>query len=75
MKKLSFIAGAVALFALLSGCAKNMQLNDPVLYDQYLTRSYNQPRDVCYNAVLVTFRDRGVDLTKADPEEGKIVTE
>ena len=75
MKKLSFIAGAVALFALLSGCAKNMQLNDPALYDQYLTRSYNQPRDVCYNAVLVTFRDRGVDLTKADPEEGKIVTE
>lgn len=75
MKKIHVIAGFVSMIALLVGCAKTMQLNDPALYDQYLTRSYNQPRDVCYNAVVVTFRDRGVELTKADPEEGKIVTE
>ena len=56
MKKIHVIAGFVSMIALLVGCAKTMQLNDPALYDQYLTRSYNQPRDVCYNAVVVTFR-------------------
>ena len=67
--------GFIAIFALLTGCAKTMQLNDPALYDQYLTRTYNQPHDVCYNAVIRTFVGRGVDLTKADPMEGRIVTE
>ena len=69
------LLGFTALFALLIGCANTMQLNDPALYDKYLTRTYNQPHDVCYNAVIRTFVGRGVDLTKADPMEGRIVTE
>lgn len=73
--KVSILALFVASLALLSGCAKTMMLNDPALYDQYLTRSYNQPHDACYNAVIRTFYDRGVELTKADPMEGRIVTE
>lgn len=75
MRRPILIATFFALFALLSGCAKTMQLDDPQLYDQYLTRSYNQPVDVCYNSVLTTFNDRGVALTKADPMAGRIVTE
>lgn len=73
MKKSILILGAV--LAILSGCAKTMQLNDPALYDQYLTRTYNQPHDACYNAVIRTFAGRGVELTKADPMAGRIVTE
>lgn len=75
MKQPLIASAIVAVLALLSGCAKTMQLDDPQLYDQYLTRSYNQRVDVCYNAVLTTFKDRGVDLTKADPIAGRIVTE
>ena len=63
--KVSILALFVASLALLSGCAKTMMLNDPALYDQYLTRSYNQPHDACYNPVIRTFYDRGVELTKA----------
>lgn len=74
MKK-PLLALLVASVALLSGCAKTMQLNDPALYDQYLTRTYNQPHHVCYNAVIRTFAGRGVELTKADPMAGRIVTE
>ena len=73
MKKSILILGAV--LAILTGCAKTMQLNDPALYDQYLTRTYNQPHDACYNAVIRTFAGRGVELTKADPMAGRIVTE
>lgn len=75
MKKFFLIAGAVAMTALLAGCAKKMMLDDPNLYNQYLTRSYNQPVGKCFYAVQVAFAERGVDLTKVDTDRGRIVTD
>lgn len=75
MKKIALIAGVLATTALLIGCAKKMQLDDPALYDQYLTRSYNQPAGKCFYAVQVAFAERGVDLTKVDTDRGRIVTD
>lgn len=75
MKKFFLIAGAVAMTALLAGCAKKMMLDDPNLYNQYLTRSYNQPVGKCFYAVQATFAEKGVELTKVDTERGRIVTE
>ena len=75
MKKIALIAGVLATTALLAGCAKKMQLDDPALYDQYLTRSYNQPVGKCFYAVQVAFAERGVDLTKVDTDRGRIVTD
>ena len=37
MKKFALIAGVLATTTLLIGCAKKMMLDDPTLYDQYLT--------------------------------------
>lgn len=75
MKKIAFIAGILATTALFIGCAKKMMLDDPALYDQYLTRSYNQPVGKCFYAVQVAFAERGVDLTKVDTDRGRIVTD
>ena len=73
MKKLFPVFAAV--FALITGCAKTMQLDDPNLYDQYLTKSYNQPVGTCFNAVKSAFAEKKVALTKEDAENGRIVTE
>lgn len=75
MKKILSTVGTIAALTLLSGCAKTMQLDDPALYDQYLTRSYNQPVGKCFYAVQATFAEKGVELTKVDTERGRIVTE
>ena len=75
MKKFALIAGVLATTTLLIGCAKKMMLDDPTLYDQYLTRSYNQPAGKCFYAVQVAFAERGVDLTKVDTDRGRIVTD
>ena len=75
MKKLISTIAALAAITLLAGCAKKMMLDDPTLYDQYLTRSYNQPAGKCFYAVQVAFAERGVDLTKVDTDRGRIVTD
>ena len=75
MKKIFSITSTIAALTLLSGCAKTMQLDDPALYDQYLTRSYNQPVGKCFYAVQAAFAEKGVELTKVDTERGRIVTE
>jgi hypothetical protein len=75
MKK---IVTSLAVIAVFSGCAMfapKMDLDDPNLYDQYLTRSYDEPVETCFNAVKAAFAENHVALTKEDAENGRIVTE
>jgi len=77
--KTKFLFGIAAAFTILfSGCAflqPSKQLDDPTLYDEYMTRPFNYSASACYDATKKTFADNKVSLAKDEPETGKMVTE
>ncbi len=78
MKKKAFLGFALATATFFSGCAMmqpKKMLDDPTLYDEYMTRSFEYSSTACYEATKKTFADNKVALAKDDPENGKMVTE
>lgn len=74
MKKILFIVvGSIAVA--ITGCAKQYMLNDPELYNQYMTRNYGHSKAACYNAVKAMLADEKIPIAKDEPEKGKLVTE
>ncbi|MBR2212257.1 MAG: hypothetical protein IJ896_12540 [Fibrobacter sp.] len=78
MKKKGLFGLTVAAAVLFGGCAlmqPKKMLDDPTLYDEYMTRSFDYSPAACYDATKKTFADNDVSLAKDSPETGKMVTE
>lgn len=78
MKLKVFISSMVAVAIFFTGCAMlqpKKMLDDPTLYDEYMTRSFEYSAAACYDATKKVFADNEVNLAKDDPEKGKMVTE
>ena len=70
MKKKGLFGLTVAAAVLFGGCAlmqPKKMLDDPTLYDEYMTRSFDYSPAACYDATKKTFADNDVSLAKDSP--------